>query len=128
ERWPTSGSDRRVTRPIRSPLPHRWERSTLVLLPLIDESGGRDPDILGSGSANLEPVRSIFAAWERGDFTSAGWAHSDIERSMPDGPAPGAWEGLAGLAEGWREFLNAWQDFRAVAEEYRELDEERVLV
>jgi SnoaL-like protein len=45
-----------------------------------------------------------------------------------DGPSPGRWTGLAGLAEAWRDFLSPWEDFRAEADEYRELDNERVLV
>ena len=76
---------------------------------------------------NVEIVRSICAAWERGDFGSAGWAHPEIEYEIEDGPAPGRWTGLAGLAEGWRSWLNAFEDFRAEAEEFRELEGERVL-
>ena len=77
---------------------------------------------------NVELVRSICASWERGDFSSADWAHRDIEYVIADGPTPGSWSGLAGLAEGWRNWLNAFEDFRGEAVEYRELDEERVLV
>jgi hypothetical protein len=43
-------------------------------------------------------------------------------------PSPRIWKGPAGLAAGWRDFLNAWEDFRHEVEEYRELDSERVLV
>jgi ketosteroid isomerase-like protein len=80
-------------------------------------------------SANVELVRSIYATWERGDFSSvAAWVHPEIETVVPDGPEPGRWKGLAGLAEAWRRWTDAWTDFRAEVEEVRELDDERVLV
>ena len=78
-------------------------------------------------SANLELVRSIYAAWERGDYSSAAWAHPEIELVFADGPSPGRWTGLAGLAEFMRDILLAWEDWRVEADEYRELDDERVL-
>jgi ketosteroid isomerase-like protein len=77
---------------------------------------------------NVELVRSIYAAWARGDYTSAEWAHPEIEYVHADGPAPGTWIGRGGLAEGARVWLSAWEDFRVEADEYRVLDGERVLV
>ena len=78
-------------------------------------------------SANLDLVRSIVAAWERGDWSRADWADPEIEYVMADGPSPGNWPGLAGMADAARELFGAWQDYRAEAEEYRALDVERVL-
>src|SRR5579864_541190 len=79
-------------------------------------------------SANLDLVRSIYANWERGDFASAEWADPEIELVFEGGLSPGTWSGAAGMAEGFREFVNTWEQFRVAAEEYRELDGGRVLV
>ena len=79
-------------------------------------------------SKNLDLVRSIYADWERGDYTNADWAHSEIEYVVADGPAPGSWIGLTGMAEAWRGIASAWEELRVLAEEYLALDDERVLV
>ena len=79
-------------------------------------------------SANLDLVRSIRAAWERGDYGSTEWAHPEIEFAVVDGPSPGTWKGLPAMAEAMREALSAWKGLRSEAHEYRELDDERILV
>jgi ketosteroid isomerase-like protein len=73
-------------------------------------------------------VRSIYADWERGDFSSAAWADPAIEFVLPDGPSPGSWRGIAEMSAAWREVLSAWRHFRVEAERYRDLGDGRVLV
>jgi ketosteroid isomerase-like protein len=79
-------------------------------------------------SANLDLVRSIYAAIGRGDFGSAEWADPDIEYVMVDGLSPDTFTGLAGLAEAARTIFRDIEDFRTEAEGCRELDGDRVLV
>ena len=80
-------------------------------------------------SANLDLVRSIYADWERGDIlTAAEWAHPEIEFVIADGPEPGTWTGLAGMARATREVVSAYEPYRLGATEFKELDRERVLV
>jgi ketosteroid isomerase-like protein len=79
-------------------------------------------------SENLDLVRSIYADWERGDFSSTEWADPEIEFAFAGGPEPGRWAGLAAMAEGYRDWLRAWENFRAQPEEFRVLDHERILV
>jgi ketosteroid isomerase-like protein len=72
--------------------------------------------------------RSIFAAWNRGDFSSAEWAHAEIEYVLADGPVPGTWTGVTGMEAAFRNWLNAWEDLRSQVDEFRALDDERVAV
>jgi ketosteroid isomerase-like protein len=44
---------------------------------------------------NVEIVRSIFAAWERGDYSSVEWAHPEIGGLSPTARHPEA-------GPGWR--------------------------
>ena len=79
-------------------------------------------------SANVGLVRSIVAAWERGDYSAVTWADAQIECMIADGPSPERWTGITNMVEGMADFLSAWEVYRVEAEEYRELDQERVLV
>jgi ketosteroid isomerase-like protein len=79
-------------------------------------------------SANLDLVRSIYADWERGDFTNGDWADPEIEWVSVDGPDPGRMSGLTAVADLNRDFLSAWRAWRVIAEQIRPLDKERTLV
>jgi ketosteroid isomerase-like protein len=79
-------------------------------------------------SENLDLVRSIYADWERGDYSSAEWAHPEIDYVYVGGPTPGSWKGRAAMAEGFREWFGAWEGVSTRVDEYRTLDAERVLV
>jgi len=77
---------------------------------------------------NVEVVRAVCAPWERGDFTSAEWAHPEIEFVVADGPTPGAGTGLAAMNDAWREALAATEGLHVEVEEYIPLEGDRVLV
>ncbi len=82
-------------------------------------------------SENLDIVRSVYAAWERGDYSSVAWAHPEIEYVIlrhRDGFAPVSARGHTEMREAARNHIDAWTHLRIAAEEYRVLDSERVLV
>jgi hypothetical protein len=58
-------------------------------------------------SANMDLVRSIYAARARGHF-DAGWADPQIEFIIADGPDPAMWKGLTGTEGALRDQLDAW--------------------
>jgi hypothetical protein len=41
-------------------------------------------------SENLDLVRSLYVAFEEGDYSSVEWADSEIEFVIADGPDPGS--------------------------------------
>ena len=81
-------------------------------------------------SENLDLVRSIYADWERGDFSHVEWADPEIEcvvRRMASRRRHGT--GMAGYGGGLARLSGAsGVTFASDADEYRELDDERVLV
>jgi ketosteroid isomerase-like protein len=77
---------------------------------------------------NVEIVRRVYAAWERGDYSSSEWQHPEVEFVVADGPTPASGTGAAEISEVWGGFLSAWEGFHHRADEYQELDSERVLV
>jgi ketosteroid isomerase-like protein len=79
-------------------------------------------------SANLDLVRSIYADWERGDFSRDDWADPAIELVRPQSLDSDALKGREASSGGWREWLGAWRHFRAEAHDYRVLADGRVLV
>ena len=78
-------------------------------------------------SAKVDPVRSICAVQERGDYEWRTWEHPEIVFVIADGPVTGTWTGVAGSGEGSGGFLSAWEEFHVEVDECRELDRERVL-
>jgi ketosteroid isomerase-like protein len=79
-------------------------------------------------SENLDLVRSIYAAWERGDYSSVEWADPAIEYVVADGVEPGIWKGRAEMEKVLGSILDLWDDPRIEVDECRELDDSRVLV
>jgi ketosteroid isomerase-like protein len=79
-------------------------------------------------SENLDLVRSIYADWERGDFSRADWADPEISFVMADGPLPGEWRGVGVMVTIWSKFLATMNDYRAEIEALRDTEDGRVLV
>jgi ketosteroid isomerase-like protein len=81
-------------------------------------------------SENLDLVRSIYAEWERGDYSSAEWAHPKIEyvTVLAGGFSPVSTTGRTEMRSAARANIAVWAQVRIAAREYRELHSGRVLV
>ena len=77
---------------------------------------------------NLDLVRSLCAAWERGEFRSTAWMHPDIEIVWADHLSPAPTRGVGEAWERFRDFLGTLEAASFATEEIREIDHERVLV
>jgi len=78
-------------------------------------------------SENLDLVRSIYADWERGDFSRIDWAHPEIVFESTGFDFRAA-TGVVEMGQRWREWMSAWERYRTEAEEIRQLSDGRVLV
>jgi ketosteroid isomerase-like protein len=79
-------------------------------------------------SSNVDLVKSIYDAWERGDWSSVDWADPEIEFVMIGGLGEERSIGREEMGKAWAAMLSAWEDLRADPEEFRELEDGRVLV
>ena len=79
-------------------------------------------------SENLDLVHSIYADWERGDFSSMDWAHPEVEYVVVDFVEPMRRVGRKATAEGIRAIYGEWEEPRIEADEIRPLGDGRILV
>jgi ketosteroid isomerase-like protein len=79
-------------------------------------------------SANVDLVRSIYDAWERGDLGHVEWADPEIEYVIADSVEAGVWRGLDEMSRHVRMTLSEMENWREQADEYRELTDGRVPV
>ena len=70
---------------------------------------------------NVDLVRRIYTAWERGDFSETWWCADDIEFEITDGLPPIRVRGADAMRSAWRDWLQGWESFHTRAEEFRDL-------
>jgi ketosteroid isomerase-like protein len=73
---------------------------------------------------NVEIVREIYRAWERGDFSSNEWADPEIEFHLRAGPDEAVHHGVEAMGHAWREWLGAWDEFRVEVEKFLDLGDD----
>jgi ketosteroid isomerase-like protein len=75
---------------------------------------------------NVEIVKGIFSAWERGDFTSVDWADPEIEFSIP-GPDDHVHRGVESMGRAWAEWLDAFDEFKVVGRDFHDAGDKVVV-
>lgn len=69
-------------------------------------------------SENVDLVRQIHAAWDRGDYSDSSWAAEDIEYQTPGVPSNRV-RGRAAMSQAWGDWLRGWRSFHVRADEFR---------
>ena len=79
---------------------------------------------------NVEIVRRMYDAWERGDYESAlAYFHPDVEWSEPpDNPGARTWHGHEGVQRAVATWMGAWEDYRHERRELIDCGGDRVLM
>jgi ketosteroid isomerase-like protein len=75
---------------------------------------------------NVEIVKGIFAAWERGDFSFIGWADPEIEFDLP-GLMSGVTRGIEEMGHAFGEWLRAFSNFIVEVRGFRDAGDKVVV-
>jgi ketosteroid isomerase-like protein len=79
-------------------------------------------DTAAVASANVELVRSIYAAWARGDFSSTEWADPEIEYVNPEGAVePGTRRGIDEFRGAVERVFEGWATWKMEPERFESL-------
>jgi ketosteroid isomerase-like protein len=76
---------------------------------------------------NIELLKSIYAAWARGEYRRDDIFDPAIE-FVTDYPEKRSYHGPGGITEGWRSWLSAWNDFTTRADDIVAAGEGRYVV
>jgi ketosteroid isomerase-like protein len=69
--------------------------------------------------ANVEIVRKIYGAWERGDFSSTDWADPEIEFTIP-GPDLEVHRGIDSMGRAWADWLGVFDELSIRGESFHD--------
>jgi ketosteroid isomerase-like protein len=69
--------------------------------------------------ANVEIVKKIYSAWERGDFSSTDWADPEIEFTIP-GPDLEVHRGIDSMGRAWADWLGVFDELSIRGESFHD--------
>src|SRR3954454_5928367 len=86
------------------------------------------PRASAMSAADVQTLRSIYAAWAEGKFWTFELFHHDVEtRWSTEVPDIEGARGVEGLGELFREWTSAWESCRIEAEEFHDMGEQVVV-
>ncbi|HEY6770891.1 MAG TPA: nuclear transport factor 2 family protein [Solirubrobacterales bacterium] len=76
--------------------------------------------------ANVDVVKEIFSAWERGDFSSTDWADPEIEFTIP-GPDLEVHRGIESMGRAWADWLGVFDELSIRGEVFHDAGDKVVV-